>query len=67
MTRTEIAELVDRQAPEALKVLDARSRRYLGMTGEEFIAAVRRGDELPTHPIVGQLLLSLGAPASPKS
>jgi len=49
-------KLDDRQAARAL---NARAKKYLGMTGREFLAAARRGT-LPDTPIARHLLIVAG-------
>ena len=44
---------------EVLAVVDEQARLYLGMSGEEFVAAARDG-QLPDHPIVAHLCLLVG-------
>lgn len=61
MTPSELSSLIDMSREEAEDLFDARARRYLGMSGEEFAKLVEAGAELPDHPMVGHLLLMLGA------
>jgi hypothetical protein len=56
-----------RRAPDVMlnrrqvhALIDERARRYLGMSGDEFMAAAKRG-ELPDDPAVAQLLMLTGA------
>lgn len=52
----------DLTAEEVRGLLDEQARRYLGMTGEEFVAAAEQGS-LPDHPAVAHLVLLAGAGA----
>lgn len=61
MTPSELASLIDISREEAEALFDERARRYLGMSGEDFLRLVEAGEELPDHPMVGHLLLMLGA------
>lgn len=49
LTDEDVNDLAEREA-----------QRYLGMTVQQFIAKVDAGD-IPRHPIVGHLLLLIGA------
>ncbi len=64
MTPAEEATLIDISRDEMEALFDQRARRYLGMSGQEFLDAVERGGPLPDHPIVAHLLLMIGAPTS---
>ena len=44
---------------DVLRLLDEQARQFLGMTGEQFIAAARAGT-LPDHPMIAHLCLLAG-------
>ena len=44
---------------DVLRLLDEQARQFLGMTGEQFVAAARAGT-LPDHPTVAHLCLLAG-------
>jgi hypothetical protein len=46
---------------EVLGRFDADARRYLHLSGAEFLRRVERGQRLPDHPMTGHLLARLGA------
>jgi hypothetical protein len=66
MTPKENASLVDIDRDESERLFEVRVRRYLHMSGADFRRAVESGEKLPNHPMVGHLLLHLGATARPK-
>jgi hypothetical protein len=61
MTPNERAGLVDVDQNESERVFEDRVHRYLQLSGAEFRRAVANGEQLPDHPMVGHLLLHLGA------
>ena len=61
MTPTEEAALVDMTREEAEALFEQRVQKYLGMSGDDFRALVEADEVLPDHPMVGHLLLMLGA------
>jgi hypothetical protein len=61
VTPAEEATLVDVSRDEMDAEFDALARRHLGMSGAEFAELVERGGPLPDHPMVGHLLLMIGA------
>lgn len=50
----------DVTAEQAEADFDARCRRFLGLSGDDFARLVAAGGPLPDHPMVGHLLLYLG-------
>lgn len=44
---------------QILAILDERARRYLGMTGKQFLQALEKG-ELPDSPAVAHLAMLAG-------
>jgi hypothetical protein len=50
---------------QAAALLDRRARRFLDMSGDDFIRAVEEKRPLPDHPMVAHLLLMIGARPRP--
>ena len=44
---------------ELLEILDTRARQYLGISGEEFMERLKKGD-LPDSPAVAHLAMLVG-------